>query len=466
MAEYQDSELEAVKQELRDSYTAMHAAITAAGIYYFEYFPEEGYALQYQGRETFSLDERLENYPESWFARKITHPEDESRLREAFRQMKEGAADAGCEVRNQLEGQYRWFRYRFTSVYGAGGVRKKVVCTAQDISESKELERRQEELNESNAMYELTTKHAHMNLWMYDIAHDVMYNTLSSIEAHPGEQEISGFVNLAISRGLIRQDSISDFLSLYEQLQRGAESLTADIWLRTRNGRGWWCERITYVTVFDENHRPYKAFGLGRDVTDFKEAELRLEAEKAFQDNAEEENLILKTRCNLTTDRVERLKTKPDMAAEEPADTFTGGVAQVADNAYSEEDRRLVLKLLSREHLEDALKEGNSYTFEYQRRDRKGHPSWTKVSVRVLYHPETQDLIGFVHMYDINAERKMASIINRIAMVDYEVLALIYVKTDEMEAIRCKNPGEGEKMEEYSSYSRGMRRYMEHYPFL
>ncbi len=565
----------------------MHAAISAANIYYFEYFPEEDYALQYHGKELFSLEERLEHYPDSWFEKKLTHPDDVPILKAAFLRIKQGEKSTCCEVRNMTDGQYRWHQYHFTSIYDAAGRRKKVVCTAQDISESKrvaklnadfqhlyrrtpgwiftcrndavwtlqrtsagifeitgyteetfaeelhneiiriipesyrskvqaeimqmqavgygartayeipiihksgsftwlqvslywdesdndgllycsctditQLKNNQEELRESNAMYELTTRHASMNLWKYDIAQDVLYNTISTSKNNIYDKVVPNFIETTVASGIIRSDSRDEFLRLYQKLKDGAESASADIWVRALVKENWWCERITYVTVFDDNHRPSKAFGLGRDVTELREAEQRIETEKEFQNSVESEKLLLKTRCNITTDQVEALQTQSEMHVLQPASTFSGGVRQLVDNAYSPDDRRLLMEMFAKDKLEAAAKGNTPFSFEYQRCDRKGHPAWVKVVVKVIYHPDTNTFIGFINISDINAEKKMAAIISRIAEVDYEMLAPLYAKTDEIEPIRYHTDSELAEIDYTVPYSVSMQKFVQQY---
>ncbi|MDD3219857.1 MAG: response regulator [Lachnospiraceae bacterium] len=561
----------------------MHTAIQAANIYYFEYYPDEDYALEYYGREKFGLMEREDNYPNSWFEKKITHPEDAHILRKAFLDIKNGASHVCCDVRNDMEGEYRWYHYNMTSIYDKNGKRTKIVCTAQDITESKKVEelndsfnqlytrtpgwiftcksnlgwplkqtnsriyeatgyteetfakelnseiaqlileeyhpmiqehvqqiqkkgygstasyeapircrdgsiswfnvdlywdrdeddgilyvacaditkikKHEEELRESNAMYQLTTREANINLWKYDVVNDVMYNTDSSIGVHMGDESIPNFVSTSIREGYIRPDCIRDFISMYEQLKSGVQSVTADIWFRNREDTDWWCERITYAAILDKSGKPDKAFGIGRDVTELKEAEEKLKAEQEFQDGIENEKLLLKTRCNITQDKVELLDAKPEMQVPNPAKTFNKGVEQLAEHAYSQKDAQLILKKLSKETMEDALKNSGRYNFQYLRKDSRNRANWISVQVRVLSQPETHDTIAFVYFYDINAEKKMTAIVNRVAEVDYEALALIYSDTDEIEPIRIQvNANDAMAIDFFLPYSQAIEK--------
>lgn len=136
-----------VLEKLQETKVSINLALEAANIYYFEYFPEEGYAIKYNGREEFDLEEKLENYPDSWFAKNITHPDDEYILRNAFEIIKDGGKKAKCNVRNLISGKYRWYRYNFTSLYNGDNKRIKVVCTAQNIAEEQKAHDLNKELN-------------------------------------------------------------------------------------------------------------------------------------------------------------------------------------------------------------------------------------------------------------------------------------------------------------------------------
>ena len=581
------SQLEATQNALMESRDTMYAAIGAAQIMYFEYFPEGDYALEHNGREHFNVDERLDNYPQSWFDKKITHPDDEHILKEAFVNLKNGAEKASCTVRNIIGGKYHWHHYNFTSIYDKSGVRTKVVCTAQDITEEKNAQQlnadykrlynrtpgwiftcqnneswtlkhtnghifdatgytadefakeknnsiasiiptsyhdmikseiaameknglgskttydvpvthkngsytwhkvdlyldetngekflyvscsdittiraTQDEINESNRRYHLTTKYANINVWTYDLVNDIIYNGHDANVPHPGERIQTDFLQKVISNNFIRTDSQPAFFKMFSDLKNGCETVSGDFWISKPDGTGYWCERITQVLVLDENGKPSKAFGIGRDVTEFKEAELRIEEENRLHEEMENDKILLKTRANVTLDVVESIQTKSAMTVPNRATTFTGGVEQMAQNAYTENDRQLIYSMLSASRIEQALKESTTYSFEYQRNNVKRHAIWVRVNVRVLCEPDSHDTIAFIHIVDINSEKQQEMIINRIAQTDYEVLALIYTQTDEIEPIQLNNAGKNISIDYSLPYSIGMHRLLDKY---
>lgn len=301
------TEIDEVKEALQESVQSLHSAMEAIGIYYFEYYPEEGYSLQFNGREDFGLSAREDNYPECWFAKKVTHPEDESILRNAFEKLKQGKDKQVCLVRNLVDGEYQYHNYKFTSIYNEDGVRKKIICTAQDVTDAKRAE---------------------------------------------------------------------------------------------------------------------------------EKAERRIKEEQRAQEGLDNNKVVVKTRANISRDLVEYVEMKPGMVNYGKVEKFTAGVENLIKNALTPKDADILREMLSLERIHQAGQENNHYYFEYRRKDLKGHVQWIRVNVRAFTDPESGEVIAFVNLYDIHEEKNMSNIINRIAEIDYEVLALIYVNTNEIEPIR------------------------------
>ncbi|MDD3746107.1 MAG: response regulator [Anaerostipes sp.] len=578
-------EKEQMKAQLEESRAAMHAAIEAADICYFEYFPDIDEAAEYNGRESFGLEERLTNYPENWFQRKITHPEDEQMLRDAFAAIKGGEEKASCKVRNIINGEYCWYHYNFTSIYNSEGIRTRVVCTAQDITQSKAMEElnqsfenlytrtpgwiftckndvhwtliqtnprildmtgyteeefakekknriselipeqhhkaiheliqkaeqkehgtsasyeipiyhkdgkvawlnvdlymdqvkskgvlyvsctditlqkeREEELLESNTMYQLATQNANINLWKYDIVNDTMYNTSDSKERHFGDNIIPNFYEYTSQSGKIRKDSVPVFRRIHEELKSGQESVTGEVWFQTGDGKGWWCERINYAVIMDEHHVPSKAFGIGRDITELKESEKRLQDELKFQDLIDNDKLLLKARCNITTDEIEKIKGIRILGG--TATTLTGfsdGLKLMIENAYDLKSKKLIGQKFSKENIQLAMRETREISFDYLIKVPDQRPMWVNVNARVLQDPETLNVIMFVYLYDVNTEKKLTGIINKIVDVDFEVLGLIYADTDRMEQIRLSNNNDNVKIDFDKKYKDAIEEFI------
>lgn len=433
MANDKFSEIWEVKDALQESVQSLHSAMEAIGVYYFEYYPDGEYSLQFSGRGDFGLAEKEINYPECWFEKKITHPEDESILRNAFCELKDGKEKKNCMIRNLVGGEYRYHQYKFTSIYNEDGKRKKIICTAQDVTDRI---RSEEELLENAAMYRLTSEYTNVTFWTYDIKNDVMYNTVGASKHHFGEKVVKNFKESILSSNAIHPNSRKKFIELHKKLCEGQDNVSCDLWFRKMNGVGWWCERVNYMIVLDTDGEPIKAFGIGTDITELKNAEKRIKEEQQAQEGLDSERVVLKTRANITKNQVEYVELKSGMIDYGDIRKFTDGVENLIKNAFMPNDEDVLRDMLSLARITQAGLENNHYHFEYRRRDVKGHVQWLQGRVRAFTDPETNDVIAFVNLYDIHEEKNMNNIINRITEIDYEVLALIYINTNEIEPIR------------------------------
>lgn len=423
-------ELERMEKMLEETQRSMNAAIDAAGILFFEYYPDEDYALQFNGRESLALDSKMEDYPDSWFAKKITHPEDEAILRDAFYSMKRGSKKEQCLVRNKIDGTYRWHHYTFTSIYDSEGNRTKVVCTAQDETENIEAKG-------VNAEYKRLYERAPG--WMFTCFNDECW-TLN--HTNPRLEEFTGYSE----KEFLEEKGNSLATIIPEEDQRKIKMIIDDLVAKGFGSKATYDARIVHksgairwvkVDLFWEEKLGESLLNVFcNDITDFMEERKQLEGERIYQDTIEDSSILMKTRCNVTKDEIESLYHSPTLHRAQDATSFTEGVSQMMDNAYGESDREVIAKMLSKARIEEAQLTNKEYQFEYRRMDKYQHSSWVKVSVRAMMQPETRDVIAFVYLRDINAEKKMTRIVNRIVKEDYETLALVYLNTGEVEVIR------------------------------
>ena len=162
------------------------------------------------------------------------------------------------------------------------------VVTYVTYTDVTDRRRAQAVLEENSAMYQLITQYTDINIWEYDIAHDVLYNTENSVRVHPGaEKTIVNFEDTVINAGMVRADSIEDFRRMYRKLRQGAPTVTGDIWFRGENSRGWWCERIIYVAMPSAQGQPTRAIGIGKNITQEVSARMASQKYQILLDNSD-----------------------------------------------------------------------------------------------------------------------------------------------------------------------------------
>lgn len=120
-----------------------------------------------------------------------------------------------------------------------------------------------------------------VSIWDYDIRAKCIIQTDHSMERHGFGRIITNVPEGRIEDGTIHPESHAVYLEMYRKLAAGEKKAGAVIKERTKDGSGWWYESIEYTTLFDEDGRPYKAIGMGSDVTEseLKKNELRRAAQ-------------------------------------------------------------------------------------------------------------------------------------------------------------------------------------------
>ena len=196
------------------------------------------------------------------------------------------------------------------------------------------------------------------------------------------------------------------------------------------------------------------------DITDMKQT---YDEELSYQDVVSDEDVLLKTRANITKDVVESIYTTHSFTLPDQSRSFTGGVTQLASRAYDEAEKKKLQEQLSERRMRQSLEQDGNYSFEYKRRDEKNHPSWAQVYVRAFLHPESQDLIAFVYLKDINDERKVSNILTRVSTISKETLALIYLDSDEIEFIKRYDEFSEVHLDDSLPYSANIELFANHY---
>ncbi|MEG1805787.1 MAG: ATP-binding protein, partial [Clostridia bacterium] len=133
----------------------------------------------------------------------------------------------------------------------------------------KEQEKKYEMLSKKDVMFSLAMESTDVNVWELDLLTNIAYQSPNTQKVHNVFIEaIENFPHSVFEMGAIREDSYLKMVEMIEKLRKGEKNATEDIWVKGADGISWWCERTTYVNIFDENGTPLKAIGIGRNVTE------------------------------------------------------------------------------------------------------------------------------------------------------------------------------------------------------
>ncbi|MDD3336040.1 MAG: response regulator [Eubacteriales bacterium] len=323
-------------------------------------------------------------------------------------------------------GQLRWvYLSAAYSVGPHGECLYQAVFT--DVDKLKRLER---ELQENQLRYETAVKSSGINIWEYDIQKDSLYIVSNSARIMQNCYSIEHYIQSTLDHGYVREDSIPKFLSLFERLRQGEREITEDIWYKTTDEKGWWCERVSYTSIFDSNGKPSKAFGAGRDVTREKEAEKKFREEMSYR-KAIQSNNLASAALDLTDNCVLEISSNFSSVLQLEHSTADEYFSQTEKNLVGEQYIAQYQKLFNRQHLLVCFDKGEySLSMELTRRFDTPTLYWANYNAHLLQNPETKHIVAHFSCIDITQEKVMQTIMETIVKSDYDSFVVVDGSTD------------------------------------
>lgn len=357
----------------------------------------------------------------------VTYAEDANILWEAIQNAVSKKESINITYRiNTKSGTPRWVHLSAAYSRGKHGeILYQAVFTDVD-----KLKRIEQELTENQMRYEVAIKSSGINIWEYDIVRDSLYVVSNSPRIKQNCFHIDHYIQSTLHNGYVREDSIDRFLSIFERLRNGARELTEDIWYKTTDETGWWCERITYTTTFDNAGKPVKAFGAGRDITREKEAEKKFQEEISYRKAIQSDNLasiVMDLTSNQVLEIDSTCQTVLDLAGV-TADTYFDKTAQkiVGDQMIAQ-----FTKSFSRKALLNQFGSGEFVAaMELTRLYDTSKVYWVNYSVHLIQNPETKHIIAHISCVDITREKVMQTVMETVSKTDYDFFVIVDGSSD------------------------------------
>ncbi len=120
----------------------------------------------------------------------------------------------------------------------------------------------------SNERLNLALRNMTATIWDYDLAARQILQTEGSQEKHGFTSAVSNVPESLIECGYVHPDSVDAFRAMYDKLFAGEPRAEGVFRMRSADREDWWYEHIQYVTLFNDAGKPYRAIGIGQDVTD------------------------------------------------------------------------------------------------------------------------------------------------------------------------------------------------------
>ncbi|MEG1384935.1 MAG: PAS domain-containing protein [Oscillospiraceae bacterium] len=354
----------------------------------------------------------------------VFHPDDIPGLQQKIADVINGGISFDYTYRlRQKDGSFKW-----TRVWGRLMPHQDngypVICTVfLDVDEAKKLE---DSLKEIQIRYEVAIKSSGIDILEYDFDSDTLLVFSNTNRIEHGQHIFENYISTTIANGKLREDSISSFKKIFERLRSGEKEVVGDIWYRTNDNSGWWCERVIYTNVFDEYGKPVKAFGAVRDVTREKEVEQQFYEEITYRDamhHATLSSVKLDLNHNIILDGDSQFNCVKQLISTASADKYFESTAEsITDDIHRKEYRRV----FSRDYLLNSYKNGNYYaSCECPRVFDDNRIYWIKYAINLTQKPYGEEIFAFIYSTDITHEKVMQSIMDTIVKTDYEFLVVV-----------------------------------------
>ena len=204
----------------------------------------------------------------------------------------------------------------------------------------------------------------------------------------------------------------------------------AEYRIRTMNGGYKWVS-VNY-SHFSAGAQRY-LYAIYTDIDELKKQERQLEEQYntalAFLDSASDTYLATQ-RVNLTKNLVESVSGRDPLDMRKKTADYDAFVRLLLDNMPRAQDRRNCAASLSRASLIEAFGRGEkSRAVEYMVRLPDGSVNWVRKNITLAKRPESEDIISFAAVNDINEERLTVEIMERIVSKQFDYVGCINAET-------------------------------------
>lgn len=335
--------------------------------------------------------------------------------------------DYTCRVCNS-EGKMEWRHIRGTHLPDSDEGIHSMIHVATDITKQKQVESK---LREKDRIIDFAMRNTDVNMWYVDFEKMECELPPSCQKAHemPGVETLSNFPQCLFEMGYVREDCIERLRDAYERLHLTGEIVEFDTWFHKKDGSGWWCERNMLSPLVGADGTVTRGIGIGKNVTAEKELEEKFHTFQSYRSLAEK-NTMVSARMNLTTGWCGDYANSSAAELKNMfAKTIDGFFEALFNNIPTEEEVQ-TLPVLSVEYLQAAFARGEtSLSLEHRYKLEGGSAVWVRSVLDMMKNPANGDVEALYYAFDINYEKNLNFVVDRLLSADYEFLGLIDVTT-------------------------------------
>lgn len=273
-----------------------------------------------------------------------------------------------------------------------------------DITEQKKVE---QQLRMSEEAYRLAALHSNVSIGRYSIADKTLSIAVRSEENSSFPEVLKDVPHGPVKSGDVSSNTVSAYEDFYERIQRGEKAGTAKY--QRRIDQQWHWVEAHFSTLFSDDGKPVSAILSFREVTEqIEQAAVYKKWIQSLQDRPESSYTLVQ--CNLSKnasfDSAEGSLLEPSFPIPDP-ETFSNRLRHYAAKHIYVNDRKNYTDALSIKALCAAYSSGKHITvLEFREIVPKGGVRWLQLTVELVEHPGSSDIIAYMLYEDIDKHKR------------------------------------------------------------
>ncbi|MEG0721397.1 MAG: ATP-binding protein, partial [Lachnospiraceae bacterium] len=346
------------------------------------------------------------------------HPDSIDRYDSLIQAVQNGEPSAMSDIKTiDAKGNLVWKRVRFTTLFDEKNYPFWAVATAESIDDYKTLENQFITVLEQNQI----------DTWMYDMSRHTIIQNHNTEEVYGVHgTEIDNVPDSLINGKQCHPEDVEHFREFYRKLYQGETQVAITVRLWDVRIQDYVWKRCTYTILPNRNGTPIYALGSAVDVSDQMEVKQKYENAIKYRYRTLGENVILAGHCNVTRNVILEVEDKTGLDVEHRfgmvREEFFRGIGSLIPN---EEQQQIFCKTFGNENMRNSFELGIA-RHDYECAINLGHEDgihWISTHVDAALQPETGELIGFLTVTDVSANKMQEQVLDVVIQFEYDFVA-------------------------------------------
>lgn len=289
-----------------------------------------------------------------------------------------------------------------------------------DITMRRNLE---EQLRHKEQLFIIAKKYSRISIWEYDIRKKRIIQDEHAVTFKFFGNIIENVPECFIEQKFIHPNYADVTRALYKQLEDGKKEASAIMKIQVPMGsQNYVWKRVTYTIISNSEAESSWAIGISEDVTEQKEAEIKVFREETMRDMLTRDviDIVCSFRLNLEKNQIEEFRIRGEKYISEDSENNYELISRYIYNSMvNENDKKRFEKRCSYAEIQKcaATKTGIN-KFDFRQKTDDGSIIWASLTMKILTSPVNGETILFGYVKNIDSQKKRELVLQRKAETD------------------------------------------------